>query len=71
MGGFQHKLELGIDEGDGIAHEGACIGGHWYFAEFFELWCRIAATVFDTAGTHLKAQENGVKNKCRFGIDRP
>ena len=69
--GFQQKGEVRIDEGDGIAIEYACVGGHWYFAEFFELWCRIAATVFDTAGTHLKAQENGVKNKCRFGIDRP
>ena len=34
MVGFQQKVEFGIDEGDGISREGACVGGHWEFAEF-------------------------------------
>ena len=37
MGGFLKKGEVSIDECDGIYHEGACVGGHWYFAEFFRL----------------------------------
>ena len=37
VGGFRYKGDVSIDEGDGIAHEGACVGGHWDFAEFFGL----------------------------------
>ena len=28
LGGFRHKEKVGIDEGDGIAREDACVGRH-------------------------------------------
>ena len=34
MGVFRQKLEVSIDEDDGISCEGSCVGGHYYFAEF-------------------------------------
>ena len=32
VGGFLQRGEFSIDEGDEIAREGACVGGHWDFA---------------------------------------
>ena len=53
MVGFQQKGEVIIDDSNGIAREGACVGRHWEFEEFFGLWCRITAVVFATLITHL------------------
>ena len=61
VGGIKQKEKVGIDEGDGISCEGACVGRHWYFAEIVRLCCRIAVTVFATSITRMKDQEDGVK----------
>ena len=66
VGGFQHKSEVGIDEGDGIDRDVACVGGHQEFAELFGLWCRIAAEVLATLISCLKSQAGGVNDTCRF-----
>ena len=55
VGRLQQKGEVGIDEGDGIAHKGACVDKHWDFAETFGLWWRISEEVFATLINRLKA----------------
>ena len=69
--GFQQKGEVRIDEGDGIAIEYACVGGHWYFAEFVRLWFRITVVVLAIPRTRLKAQADCIEDTCRFGRGTP
>ena len=67
LGGFRHKRKVGIDEGDGISREDACVGGHQEFVEFIGLWFRIAAVVFSTSRIRLEAQAYYIEDTCRFG----